>query len=214
MKSGPSDPIRALLPSNRPSPCPHPAPTAATASLWSTRTGRRSVAFLAGAALCLCDRRADPAASIEPAAAAVRHWRLVNLLFWAGLTPLSFKPGWRLPTRRSYPIYALVGAGFICVIDGQLLDRPAFIIATSLPYLVDLEIAMAPAYSDRCRRRLHGADHSPAAAAPRAERPDGAAGHVLSWGLGLRQRRRGLGHPATEPTAPRDRERAAPDTVQ
>jgi diguanylate cyclase (GGDEF)-like protein len=80
---------------------------------------------------------------IEPAAAEVRHWRLLYLLFWAGLSALSFKPGWQLPMRWSYPIYTLVGVGFTCVIDGQLLGRPAFIIATSLLYLVGLVIAMA-----------------------------------------------------------------------
>ncbi|MGN6828429.1 GGDEF domain-containing protein [Paucibacter sp. M5-1] len=78
---------------------------------------------------------------IEPAAAEVLRLRLGYLLFWAVLSALSFKPGWRLPMALSYPLYTLVGVSFACLIDGQLLGRPEFILATSLLYLMGLLIA-------------------------------------------------------------------------
>lgn len=81
---------------------------------------------------------------MEPAAAEVRHLRLGYLGFWALLSLLTFKPGWRLPLALSYPLYTLVGVGFACVIDGLLLGRPEFILATSLLYLMGLLIAKAP----------------------------------------------------------------------
>jgi diguanylate cyclase (GGDEF)-like protein len=81
---------------------------------------------------------------IEPAAAEVRGLRLTYLAFWALLSALTFKPGWRLPLALSYPLYTLVGVGFTCVIDGLLLGRPEFILATSLLYLMGLLIAKAP----------------------------------------------------------------------
>ncbi|QPF75888.1 GGDEF domain-containing protein [Roseateles sp. DAIF2] len=79
----------------------------------------------------------------EPAAAAVLPLRLAYLGCWALLGLLTFKPGRRLPLRLSYPLYTLVGVGFACLIDGRLLERPEFILATSLFYLMGLLIAKA-----------------------------------------------------------------------
>lgn len=81
---------------------------------------------------------------IEPAAAEVRTLRFVYLGFWALLSWLTFRPGRKLPLALSYPLYTLVGVGFACVIDGKLLGRPEFVLATSLLYLMGLLIAKAP----------------------------------------------------------------------
>jgi diguanylate cyclase (GGDEF)-like protein len=81
---------------------------------------------------------------IEPAAAEVRTLRFVYLGFWGLLSWLTFRPGRQLPLALSYPLYTLVGVGFACVIDGKLLDRPEFVLATSLLYLMGLLIAKAP----------------------------------------------------------------------
>lgn len=81
---------------------------------------------------------------IEPAAAEVRTLRFVYLGFWALLSWLTFRPGRKLPLTLSYPLYTLVGVGFACVIDGKLLGRPEFVLATSLLYLMGLLIAKAP----------------------------------------------------------------------
>lgn len=80
---------------------------------------------------------------VEPAAGDVSRLRLGYLLFWFALSALTFKPGWHLPLSISYPVYTLVGVAFTCVIDGLLLERPQFILATSLLYLVGLVIAKA-----------------------------------------------------------------------
>lgn len=80
---------------------------------------------------------------IEPAQAEVTRLRLAYLLFWLVLSALTFKPGWKLPLAWSYPVYTAVGVAATCVIDGVLLKRPDFILATSLLYLVGLVIAKA-----------------------------------------------------------------------
>ncbi len=79
---------------------------------------------------------------IETATPGVWPWRVSYLAFWAVLSWFTFVARRPLPVRLSYSLYTLVGLTFACIIDGWLLSRPEYIIATSLLYLIGLVIAL------------------------------------------------------------------------
>lgn len=67
--------------------------------------------------------------------------RLAYLVFWAWLYTMTFRRERPLPLFASYTLYTLVGLIATCVIEGALLNRPDYIIATSLLYLIGLAVA-------------------------------------------------------------------------